>query len=436
MPHTDAPPTRSSRWPRFSLWVFLCGIAAVAALLGLSQALFYVHPAHKFPAYEKAPYTSSLQKQIGPNTIQIRSIARNRYDGKIHLMNRSGLSGQIPNPQQLKDCAKWLDVVQFEITPGPELLEIMEVRVFDHETRDILAKGYGWQLLEPNLIQVYGLGKEVPEKLDLWLRVNSRKDGMIYKLPPTKGASVKTATGTITVSDITAGFTSWSANGGFSQPQGGEMGSAVEMLWEVDQPTETVYQVATVGKSGQMEFNTLEFQQHGVAPLKLPFTFDMPLASVDHYQVGPPGQRQPFFFDGVEVPPATGRKFDPPPVAIIRTDQGESEGVLSELSPLVVRYQLEKGSNITGSAASGSFAWIMRNGARRGFDKQFGVIFNIQGMGKLPLAVRLQDNLGGWNTPVANRTAVAFSSQNGVIAYVYPVPLDEVQKIEITPSFP
>lgn len=436
MAQLDGRRTLYSRWPRFSLRVFLLVIAAVAALLWLLQAWSYVHPAHKFPAYEKAPYTSRLQKEIGPNTIRIRSIARNRYDGKIHLIRQSGLSQEIPNPQQLKGCAKWLDVVQFEITPGPDLAEILEVRVFDHETRDMLRDGYGWQVVEPNLVQVYGFGNEVPEKLDLWFRLNSHQDNVVYKLPPTKGASVKLPERTLSVSDVTDGYVGWSAQAGFSPPQAGSMDSAVQIDLHSGKSRWVDYQVTTVSKSGEKEFESYSLWPQGVHAGKRIVSSHFPLAKIDHYEVRPFGGRHRFFFDGIEVPPPAGRKFDPPPVAIIKTNQGECEGVLPEFDPLLMHFQVEKGSNISGSSARDSSAWILRNGPQVGIDEQFSVILRLRGTKDLPLGIRLQDTEGAWSKPGSSSTFSANSGNYKVSADLYRVPLDDVQAIEVTASLP
>lgn len=218
-------PSPQNRRRSFSLRFLLIGTALIAAVLGVWRVFSYRHPAHQFLFYEKAPFTSGREIKVGPNTIAIRSIARNRYDGKVHMLTGDGLGQQIPDAERLKGCAKWLDVVQLEITPGPDLAEIIQVRIFDHETRTMLSeldRAYGWRVVEPNLIQIYGLGKEIPAKLDVWLRLNSYADGKIYQLSPTPGASVQIPGGTISVDEVQDGFAGWSSAQGFypSNPEG------------------------------------------------------------------------------------------------------------------------------------------------------------------------------------------------------------------------
>ena len=53
---------------------------------------------------------------------------------------------------------------------------------------------YGWRITDRNVVQLYGLGKPLPERLDVWLRLNSYGgDSPMVELPPTVGASCNLA---------------------------------------------------------------------------------------------------------------------------------------------------------------------------------------------------------------------------------------------------
>ncbi len=436
--NNPSPPTRGRR---FSLRFLLIGTALIAAGLGLWRVFSYRHPAHQFLSYEKAPYTSSRKIKIGPNTIAIRSIARNRYNGKIHMVSGGGLSQQIPNAQQLKDCAKWLDVVQLELSPGPELAEIIEVRIFDHETRDLLsASSYGWQVVEPNLLQVYGLGNEVPAKLDVWLRLHSHVDAKVYKLAPTPGASVKIPGGTISIAEVKDRYAGWSSAQGFfpSQSNSG-VDSAVLLDWQGNWPEQTKYQITTVSDVGEREyqgqFMMLNWNSNSMGPR----TSHFPLDAIDHFELRPFGGRHRFFFDGLEVPPSTGRKFDPPPTAIIKTDGDECQGFLPQFDPLRLRYRVERGNNISGGAAHQTLAWIIQTGPRQNVDTEFTLLFRLQGLAALQLDVRLQDaNTGQWGGKNAQSTGNYYSSGSNhkASAQVFRTPLKDVKAIEVTSRMP
>ncbi|WP_147274262.1 hypothetical protein [Bremerella cremea] len=433
----------SIRGRRFSLRFLLIGTALIAAGLGIWRVFSYRHPAHQFLSYQKAPYTSGRQMKVGPNTIAIRSVARNRYDGKIHILTGDGLSQQVPGVPQLKDCAKWLDVVQLEITPGPDLAELIQVRIFDHQTRSLLSEldpAYGWRVVEPNLIQIYGLGKEIPPKLDVWLRLNSHADDTVYSLAPVVGANVKIPGGTITVEEVQDRFAGWSSGKGFypSQPDSGP-DSAVILNWKGNWLEETRYQFVTVSNVGEREyrdrFMRLNWDSNSVGPIRSPF----PLGEIDHFELRPFGGRHRFFFDGLEVPPATGRKFDPPPTAIIPVDGTQQQGFLTQFEPLRVRYRVEKGTNVHGSGVYNTLAWIKQSGPHKNVDTEFTLLFTVHGIAELPLDIRLQDaSSGQWLGKNAQTSGnyMSHGSNRKATAQVFRMPLEDVKAIEVTARMP
>lgn len=438
----------SIRGRRFSLRFLLIGTALVAAILGIWRLVSYRHPAHQFLSYEKAPYTSGRQMRIGPNVIKIVSIARNRYDGKIHVVSGDGLSQQIPGVPQLKKCAKWLDVVQIELSPGPDLVEIIEVRIFDHETRAMLMeldKAYGWQIIEPSRIQIYGLGKEIPEKLDVWLRLNSHADGNVYELAPKPGASVEIPGGKIAITEVKDRFAGWSSAQGFypSSPESGA-DSAVLLDWQGAWPAETKYQFTSVSDVGEKEYEgmflRLDWNSKSMGPVRSHF----PLDSIDHFEFRPFGGRHRFFFDGLEVPPSSGRKFDPPPTGKIAVDGNECQGFLSQFDPLRIRYLVERGSNVHGSAVWNTLAWINKGGPNKNIDSQFTLMFNARGMAglldiRLPLDIRLQDaTTGQWlgqNTQ-SSGNYMSHGMNRKASAQVFNMPLEDVKTIEVKSGIP
>lgn len=164
-----------------------------------------------------------------------------------------------------------------------------------------------------------------------------------------------------------------------------------------------------------------------------------PLDTIDHFELRPFGGRHRFFFDGLEVPPSAGRKFDPPPTAIIQTDGAEREGFLPQFDPLRVRYRVEKGSNVHGSAVYDTLAWIKQSGPHKNVDTEFSLLFIVQGLAELPLDIRLQDaNSGQWlgkNTP-ASGNYMSHGSNRNASAQVFRVPLEGVKAIEATARMP
>src|SRR5690606_26989519 len=75
--------TNVLRRPRFSLRLLFGVTTLLAVGIGFWLAYIYEPPTHKIPLYEKAPSTRGTSIRVGPNTIRLRSITRNRYDGTL-----------------------------------------------------------------------------------------------------------------------------------------------------------------------------------------------------------------------------------------------------------------------------------------------------------------------------------------------------------------
>ena len=68
--------------------------------------------------------------------------------------------------------------------------------------------------VQPNVLQLYGLGEELPERIDLWFRAHSYvADDRIVKLAPHRGAKVQFYDTTLTVREIQRGYRGWSSAG-------------------------------------------------------------------------------------------------------------------------------------------------------------------------------------------------------------------------------
>lgn len=187
------PPGR--RW-QFSIRITLLAVTMCALAVAGWKAFLWQPPTHGIAIYEQAPAFYGRTAKIGPNQIRIESVARNDRDGGISVETGRGQPLDVPvvGDRRLVNCASWLDVAQIELQPGGDLLDIIEVRIFDHAQRALLSRldpAYGWNVVAPNLLQVYGLNQSLPETLDIWLRVNSYSaDDDVYQLAPTAGATV------------------------------------------------------------------------------------------------------------------------------------------------------------------------------------------------------------------------------------------------------
>ncbi len=432
----------SRRFTRFSIR-FLFGLTAFSAvLMGIWKAFIYEPPTHKVPAYEKAPGTRRLAAQVGPNTISIRSVARNDRDGSISIESGGGksLPGPVPGKKLLSSCAKWLDVVQVELHPGPDRFEIIEARVFDHASRTLLSQvdpAFGWQVVEPNLLQVYGLGKEVPPLVDVWLRVHSyRPEDRAFVLPPKAGSKVSFPGGTMTLREIQNGFAGWSSSSGFV-PVGSEHdGETALVLQYSGNGQDERYQVAAVSTHGEKQFEDRYLSLGTTGGGQNLIRFDFPLDEIEHIELRPHGGRHRFFFEAVRLPKASGRSFADPPIVRVPVNQGEMRAVLSELAPLQVRLAVMNGDCATGSTSNGRMSRIIMRPEPRDADQAFTLSYDVKGIAGLQLSVGFQDSQTGNIVP-----ETAFGSRGSYrastatrqsAARTFSTPIDRVEAVEVS----
>ncbi len=104
--------------------------------------------------------------------------------------------------------------MEVELQPAA-LVDVIEARIFNRETGELIAgEGlpFGWRVTAQNRLQIYGLGRPLPPKLDLWFRAHSyRPDDVAVVIAPTPGATCQVPGGEMTFEDIRAG--SWSFDG-------------------------------------------------------------------------------------------------------------------------------------------------------------------------------------------------------------------------------
>ncbi|MEW4563948.1 hypothetical protein AB1K70_15540 [Bremerella sp. JC770] len=322
----------------------------------------YRHPAHANVLYERAPYSSSREMAVGQHAVGIKSIARNRSDGSIDLLKGKGLSASIPFADQLKGCAKWLDVVQIELEFPVDYIEITEVRIFDHKTRTLIPKvdnRLGYQFVKPNVIQIFGVGKEVPQELDIWLRYAKFPDDQVYILQPQVGSKVNVPGGSVEIVEVNGRFSGYIAKQGFlpARPDSLFRGSFVldwQAAWRgpvwIDVCAESVY--------GDRDYNSPPLRLPQDIQHAPPVQFRIPLENIAQLEIRNRGARERLFFDGCQVPDVSGRPFDSPPKIKIDYDGTHVEGQLKELLPIDVDYRIRPGNRIVTFEFGDPTAWV------------------------------------------------------------------------------
>ncbi|MBW3600244.1 MAG: hypothetical protein KY475_23615 [Planctomycetes bacterium] len=426
---------------QFSLATMLVVMACCAVILVIRKALIYEPPTDKFPLYEQAPGTRSAWAVVGPNRVGIRLVARNDRDGSVRIEDGRGgavVNHAPANQQELIDAASWLDVVQFELEPTPDRIDIIEARIFDHETRRLVTEidpAFGWRVLAPDVIQVYGLSKQLPKKLDAWFRLYSYEPGVpVAMLGTSPTSSCSLPGGTITLQDIRAGFWNYGARRLQASGSSDQEGVSLVLLWNGEWQGVN-YQITAVSASGEKAHTSvphyLDFEQQG---RDQPIYFDMPLSEVDHFELRPFGGRHRFFFEAVTLPKVSETPFSKPPTAQVTVAGREIESEIQDFAPLAMRVTTHRGNWANGVASrsdSRPFVTPRQDGATDQ-DEAFTITYRTEGR----IGIRPQFRF----LEKSSRTFVP-GSQLGPRATMrtidagyndYFTPLEQIEAIEVT----
>ncbi len=431
---------------RFTMRRLLLFVTCWCIAFGLWRTYIYEPPTHKIPLYEKAFGTRRLSKRIGPNTIRIARVARNRRDGSHIVEDGHGTSlptAKTTNPKQIAQAAPWLDVVQIELEPGPDLLDILEVRIFDHKTRTILGSidsDFGWQVIQPNLLQIYGIGRELPAKVDVWLRLQSydAKD-VLTRLEPTKGASCDLPDGALTLKDISGEYHSIDMIKGCFYGQRTNSLDLVTSIfsWQGKQ-FDSVYQIEAVLKSGErhspdsfphlLHFDSGKF-------IAATFRGGIILEEIDHFELRPFGGRHRFFFEAVQLPPSTGKAFAKPPVATLKINGQEVSVDIPDFAPLAARLTTHRGDWASGTDGRGRYV-LQKPGEVTAVEEEFTVVYRMRGLGSVPWQFRFQDAVTGkllTEFETSPHSSSRSSGHGSLVGHTnFRKPLKEIDAVEIT----
>ncbi len=321
--------------------------------------------------YESAQASHALKVRLGPNRFAVVAVARNGRGGGIEFSDGQGNALSSPGyrlHESTRTQAGWLDVAEVFMNHDADLLDVIELRVFDHKTRKLLSNGSRtgsrydlirqYDQAEHGVVRVWGLGQRLPDSIDIWFRAASyTKDESLVRLDAVNGASVPFETGRLTVREVHPGGDSYRVQGrpGSNHPRylwttstgDDDTSCAVILEWD-GEPLAGRYRIRAVCRDGQSVFPTIQhILEFSLREVSQAIQFETAAAQIDHFELRPFEERHTFYFDDVRLPTPTHRPFREPPVAALRVDGREVDTQFGDFDPIEVRLKLREKNPMT-----------------------------------------------------------------------------------------
>ncbi len=429
---------------RFSLGTLLALVTLVALSLGTWKIWTYEPPTNRIAEYEKAEGTRQNWFDVGPNRVSLSAIARNDRDGTLHVEDgdhHAAPQSAVPDAAIISAAAPWLDVAEIRLAPGPEKIDLMDARIFDTKKRKLISQidpAYGWRITDRNVVQLYGLGKPLPERLDVWFRLNSySSDSPVVKLRPTAGASCSLSGTTFTLQEIRDG--EWNFNSTTFVGAGTEQGGTISILLAMQSNAPgNRYQITAVSRSGELFYtNSLHFLASQTPALAEPIYFDVGHKELDHFEIRTFGGRERFFFEDVHLPKISKAVFAPPPKVKIAIAGKAIEQNITAFAPLEMKIATYVGSEFCGIAVNEQRATLMRPGITLANPKQeLTLAYWTQGLYPELLHFQYLDAKTGRPLTGSSNRSVGGNWRHGAGYVSMPQPLEQLGDVEITLAAP
>lgn len=352
---------------QFGIKHVLLLMCAIAALIVVWQKYVYVHPAHRNPSYEKAQYSRSGAITLGPTNISIKSVSRTDRDGTLLVENGGTrlLNTTVRNAKVLQGAGAWLDSAQIELVAEGGTFDVIDVRVFDFETRqriDKVIRTSGHRMADRETLQIFRLGEKLPDSVDVFFRVQVYKPGNVpTKLMPNVGATCALPGGTLEITKFVRGFGSYSSATGFvASPEEALRSTGVMLRFNGDNgdsPAGAKYIINTVKKDGTriLRDRYLRFPGSYIDADNRRSELVIIQAGLDeiqHFEMRPFDGQHTFFYEGVQLPKTSTAKFANPPCPTVALNGVEETVSVPEFAPLVVSVQVMKGDAVCGTGGS------------------------------------------------------------------------------------
>jgi hypothetical protein len=293
------------------------GLTLLALVGGMMLVRMVTMPAALPAAYEKARSSKGrMSILVGPNRVQVVAVARRGPQGAVLAGNGLG------RPVKAKDLnhgfashTEYRDLVNIRFEPEGRRFDILETRVFDHATRELMPSGdvSATLLADGSILQLRRAEERLPEVIDLWLQLHSHgRTSEPQALPRDVGAHLTVRSASIRVRELRPGVAAHTM-----RSAAGHVG---EIAWDEESVTRTNeactavfdlegtweagrYQVCAVDQAGAKHWpdvpRYVEFREGGRTRV---IQFPLPLGAVRHFEWRPFGGRHRIYFDGLQLP--------------------------------------------------------------------------------------------------------------------------------------
>jgi tRNA A-37 threonylcarbamoyl transferase component Bud32 len=429
------------------------------------------------PGYEKAQGTTTGKIKVGPTQFEVSAVAR--WDRKGIMLVENGLGKEL-RPYDFKtpdysDQAAWMDIANIYITPDASRYDVLEVRVFDHRTRQLLqvggnlALGYSFEhravkqtLADENLavdksfsasvIQLRSVGRLLPPVVDVWMRVlHTPENSPMWRLHPTKGSSASMGEISMLFRELRDGSWSYASKSGDSDSGQFPVG---RVQWVKKNETDAAvcmaafdfinvkkgapgksdnYQIAAVAKDGTRH---IPDHPHFLTPRRgvtRVIEFDLSAEQISHFEIRPFLGRDRFYFDGLKLPRRSVHPSATAPTILIPVNGKEVDVISDGLSPAKLRVQVLKGKRAYGVRSSGIQGWVrMTEEPFENTDSMITLTYDIKGLAAENCSFNCSD-AEGVRIAAGGRHSFASNPQGFTVGYWETnIPIDKISHIELS----
>ena len=308
--------------------------------------------------YEKAEASKDLKVKVGPTTFEVNTVVR--WDGSGNPIFENGRGQPLTKigfmgPDYSRQ-ARWMDIANIYFSPDSVRYDVLELRVFDHQTREMLSPkgriGVGYDV-QRSRVQLRSIGAPLPKAVDVWFRLlhNPAKD-RLSKLDAKPGASVKLDRETFSVRVIKGGSWSYSTKRPPASPTtqiqwtdhrqwtGHQEDGTTTVVFDFTNVHRSIfsgpprYQICAVAADGRRYVPDFPHFIGIVSGATQIVNFHLPAEKLSRFEVRRFHGRDRFYFDNVKLPRIPRRTFAPPPPVTVPVNGKKTEYTSTCLDPI------------------------------------------------------------------------------------------------------